>query len=213
MPAQLKSVKFKAPKVRDSILLDRIRSLAGHNDCQKLTFALVSGGDSFDVTYDQLSNNDTLRSIAELDSFSFESITVFFNGNASVRVHYIEEEPLFLQVSVSHGQLSDRTKYLQLIAAAKSELREVSPEHAFNEYLNEDAQRYIQTRDLFLERQEQTLNNTIHRLNEYVQELTGASAKTLDLLNSVVCKLHARVLRKEGSTHVDDRVFPLAGAV
>ena len=42
---------------------------------------------------------------------------------------------------------------------------------------------------------------------------SGASVKTFERLNRLVCKLRARVLRKEDSTHVDERVFPLAGAI
>lgn len=40
-----------------------------------------------------------------------------------------------------------------------------------------------------------------------------ASVKTIDLVNSVVCKLRAMVLRKEGFAHADANVFAVSTTV
>jgi hypothetical protein len=176
--SNLKAVEFQIPRSSDSKLVSSIIELANWGDggCSLVQFALVVGGSPIRINRDELGSDATLAKIKHEDSHAFESIDLYFKDGAqvSIRPRKVEQkiDPFICNIHVNVGQVQDRDWYMSLVSQAKSCLHEIDLDVSISKIASADEQRYIQSRDLYLQQQERSLNHTIHKLDEYVVTLT-----------------------------------------
>lgn len=191
-------VEFLIPRTSDAKFLNSIIELANwaQGGCSHIEYRLVIGSDTLKISRENLGSDEFLSKIKQLDSHAFEHVDLTFRGNSQVVVSPHQEQqtsridPFTRKVRVTVGQNQDREWYFDLVSQAKSCLHEIDLDVSIAKIASADEQRYIQSRDLFLQMQEQALNNTIHKLDGYVVTLTERfEQRKLDLDTQATEKL------------------------
>lgn len=172
MATNLTSVNFKIPAHSDAVMISRFEAFAKRVEANDLTFNFLIGGEPAVVKPGAVSENETLKRLIELDSHTIKEIHVKKGSQFTATSHYVESDPLFRKISIGAGQSQDQAHYIEWVGAAKKELGEVAIESTLKEYLDQNSQNFLKTRDLFLDRQEKIASETINRVNNYLVELT-----------------------------------------
>lgn len=175
MPTNLKQVEFRIPRHPDAVFVDTVQTVAQQEGigAPEIEFGLRIGGEHVKVGPQAIRENRLLGRAIELNGDTIERVELRYGQTKTVVSDTADaKDNLFRRVIIYPGPEEPRERFLEIVAATQNCLGMVNPRVAFKEYLEEDAQRYIQTRDLFLEQQAASLNNTINRLNDYVVELT-----------------------------------------